>query len=133
MEETRPRLTGSHLRRSGKLCVLVRLVHTLCFLLPLARGPLALAADSGQPKNVLVLYSFSDRGVWDSIDSLESAVRARAGPVNFYVEYLETQRFEDETYENSFADTVRRAFGGRGWTLSCGCLPGAAVRIKPPR
>ena len=74
----------------------------------------ALAADLPRPKNILLLYSFSERGVWDSVDSLESAVRAHvAGPVNFDVEYLETQRFEDETYERTFAETVREEFGGQ--------------------
>src|SRR5215469_6118080 len=66
------------------------------------------AAQPNRPKNVLLLYSFSERNFFDSADSLEAAVRARSpGPVNFYVIYLEAPRFEDLQYEKRRAQTMR--------------------------
>src|SRR3974377_2230122 len=59
----------------------------------------ARAASGAEPshKNVLVLYSFSDRTVLGSSGSLESAIRQSVPQqVNFYVEYLEGRRFEDD-------------------------------------
>jgi len=70
--------------------------------------------DAGEPraKNVLVLYSFSDRSLFDSLDSLKSAIRDRAhGPVNFEVEYLETQRLLNPDYEKSLSETLHDAYG----------------------
>ncbi len=85
----------------------------LCFLIFVASPHLALAAESGQPKNVLVLYSFSDRGVFDPLDRLKSAIRSRVKlPANFYVHYMETQRFEDPSYEKSLSETLSREYSG---------------------
>ena len=68
----------------------------LCFLVLLAPRLLAQAAESGQPKNILVLYSFSDRDLFDPLDNLKAAIRSRVdSPVNFYVHYLEAQGLED--------------------------------------
>src|SRR5271156_926040 len=70
--------------------------------------------DAGEPraKNILVLYSFSDRSLFDSLDSLKSAIRDRAhGPVNFEVEYLETQRLLNPDYEKSLSETLHDAYG----------------------
>ena len=73
----------------------------------LLANPVA-AAQPNRPKNVLLLYSFSERNFFDSADSLEAAVRARSpGPVNFYVIYLEAPRFEDLQYEKRRAQTMR--------------------------
>jgi PAS domain S-box-containing protein len=73
----------------------------------------ASAADPPPGKNVLILYSFSDRGVVEPADSLESALRARVPwPVNFYVEYMETQRFDNPTYEKSLVETLQNTYGG---------------------
>jgi hypothetical protein len=53
--------------------------------------PVGLAANSGHPKNVLVLYSFSKRDNFDSLQPLEATLRSLVPtPVNFYVEYLES-------------------------------------------
>jgi PAS domain S-box-containing protein len=71
------------------------------------------SAQSTTPKNVLILYSFSDRSVFAPSDSLESAIRARVPQqVNFYVEYLEGRRFEDDpSYEKSLVQNLRYTYG----------------------
>ena len=85
----------------------------LCFLVLPAPRLLAQAADSGQPKNVLVLYSFSDRNLFDSLDNLKAAIRSRANaPVNFYVHYLEAQELEDPNYDHSLSENLRSELRG---------------------
>jgi len=55
-----------------------------------------------------VLASFSDQPLGNTLESFKAAVRAHAqGPVNFQVEYLESQRFEDPAYEQRLSE----AFG----------------------
>ncbi len=71
---------------------------------------LCFAADSAPAKNVLVLYSFSKRDVFDS-QTLESTVRSQVStPVNFYVEYLEAQRFGSRDYKKSLSETLRQTY-----------------------
>ena len=87
--------------------------HTISFLFLLTLGPLGLAADSEQPKNILVLDSFSDRNLFDPLDNLKAAIRSRVdSPVNFYVHYMETQGFEDPVYERSLSETLSREYSG---------------------
>jgi PAS domain S-box-containing protein len=87
-----------------------QLLRILGPLLCLLIAPPALA--KANVKSVLILYSFSDRNLYDPVESLESAVRARVpSAVNFYVEYMESQRFEDEAYRMSLAETLRRSYG----------------------
>ncbi len=72
-----------------------------------------LAADSKPAKNVLILYSFSKRDVFDP-QSLESTVRSRvSAPVNFYVEYLESQRFVSHDYAKSLSETLRETYANK--------------------
>ena len=81
-----------------------------CFF---ASGHLALAAEPGQPKNILILYSFSERRLFDPLDSLKSAIRSRLNsPMNFYVHYMEAQGFEDPVYEKSLSKTLSREYTG---------------------
>ncbi len=86
---------------------------TICTL---AWGCLAqhcLAAESRPAKNVLILYSFSKRDVFDP-QSLESTVRSRVSvPVNFYVEYLESQRFVSHDYAKSLSETLRETYANK--------------------
>lgn len=64
------------------------------------------------------MYSFANRTVSTSIEFLKSELRSHiTTPVNFYVEYLETQRFEDPAYEASVAETLRRAYGAQKFDL----------------
>ena len=71
------------------------------------------AAVPGQPKNVLVLYSFSDRSLFDPLDNLKAAIRSRVdAPVNFYVHYLEAQGLEDPNYDHSLSENLRSELRG---------------------
>ena len=109
MEETPHRRTGSRSPcgwRAGALVV-------LCFLVLPAPRLLAQAAESGQPKNILVLYSFSDRNLFDPLDNLKAAIRSRVNsPVNFYVHYLEAQGLEDPNYDHSLSENLRSELRG---------------------
>jgi PAS domain S-box-containing protein len=74
----------------------------------------AAAAGAGTEKNILVLYSFSERSVTLPIDSLESALRAKVSfGLNFYVEYLESQRFADNGYQKGLVETLRETYGSQ--------------------
>src|SRR5208337_616685 len=111
MEDTRPGRFGSRRQYKGKVCLCMRSLFRLSFLLLLILGPLALGADSGQPKNVLILHSFPKAYVFDALESLESTVRSGVSvPVNFYVERLETQHFGSRDYENGQSEVLRGAY-----------------------
>jgi PAS domain-containing protein len=76
-------------------------------------SPPAFRAEAPKTKNVPVMYSFSIRNVYDSTESLESAIRAKtSSPVNFYFEHMESQRFVDQAYQKSLAETLQRTYGG---------------------
>ncbi|MGB7750461.1 MAG: PAS domain S-box protein [Candidatus Acidiferrales bacterium] len=76
--------------------------------------PFSFAADTRHAKNVLVLYSFSDPRLANSQDALKVPVRRQVhAPVDFEVEYLEAQRFEDLGYEQSLSDTLRHAYANQ--------------------
>jgi ABC-type uncharacterized transport system substrate-binding protein len=65
-------------------------------------------------KTVLVMYSFTDYSTFGRVDVLESAMRARVPwPVDFYVESFEGQRFDNEEYEQSVAETLKHTYSGR--------------------
>ena len=74
----------------------------------------AAAQGAGTEKNILVLYSFSERSVTLPIDYLESALRANVSSgLNFYVEYLESLRFADNGYQKGLVETLRETYGGQ--------------------
>src|SRR5208283_96506 len=75
-------------------------------------------ADPTLGKNILVLYSFSARDAFVQLEPLKATVRSRVNvPVNFYVEYLESQRFGISGYQNAVAETLRRSYGGQRFDL----------------
>ncbi|HSY66470.1 MAG TPA: ABC transporter substrate binding protein [Terriglobales bacterium] len=85
---------------------------TILIFVAAAICPLSFAADAPSPKNVLVLYSFSDPGLFDPLDPLQAAVRRHVqSPVNFQVEYLESERFENADYEKSLIKMLHSAYG----------------------
>ncbi len=89
----------------------------VCALAWYLGGPLALVADAASAKNVLVLYSFSKREVFNP-QLLESTVRSHVSvPVNFYVEYLESQRFGSPEYEKSVSETLRQTYARQKFDL----------------
>src|SRR5271165_5375510 len=111
MEDTPPWRFGSRRQYKGKVCLCVRSLFGLSFLLLLTLGPLALGTDSGKPKNVLILHSFPKAYAFDSLESLKSTVRSGVSvPVNFYVERLETQHFGSRDYENGQGEVLRGAY-----------------------
>jgi PAS domain S-box-containing protein len=89
-------------------------------------------ADEPHPKNVLILYSFSDRNLFDSLDSLKAAIRSRARePVNFEVEYLETQRLLNADYETSLSETLRQAYSTEKFdTVIVAAYPALQFAVK---
>jgi PAS domain S-box-containing protein len=97
----------------------VRVLFRRKWLLVLVFALLALtrtatAAGAGMEKNILVLYSFSERSVTLPIDFLESALRSNVSSgLNFYVEYLESRRFAENGYQKSLVETLRETYGGQ--------------------
>ncbi len=62
---------------------------------------------------MLVLYSFSDRSLFDPVENLKAAIRSRVNsPVNFYVHYLEAQGLEDTNYDHSLSENLRSELSG---------------------
>ena len=87
----------------GNLCSRQRPVH-----------PANFAADLQPAKNVLILYSFSQRDSFEQLEPLKSSLRSHvSAPVNFYVEYLESGRFNAEGYQETLSETFRRAYAGK--------------------
>jgi PAS domain S-box-containing protein len=90
------------------------------------------ATEAPAPKNILVLYSFSDRSLWDPFDELKNSIRARVpGPINFHVEYFESQRFEDPAYEKSVNETLIHVYRKEKIDLVVvGAYPALAFAIR---
>lgn len=101
-------------QRFIRVGVRVLLARKLLLVIGLACLTFARPVSAAEPtKNVLLLYSFSDRSVTGYSDSLKSAIRSHVpGSVNFYVEYIESRRFDDHTYERSVVETLRNTYGG---------------------
>src|SRR5271170_5451005 len=77
-------------------------------LVIVAVGCPPLSANSTPEKNILVLYSFSARDSFVELEPLEKTVRSRVHvPINFYVEYLESQRFGNPQYRAALTETIR--------------------------
>lgn len=72
------------------------------------------AAESSPAKNVLVLESFTDRNAVKDPVLLKSTVRSHvAGPVNFQVEFLESERFGTARYEAGLSDSLASMYAGK--------------------
>ena len=68
------------------------------------------ATEPPRGKNVLVLSGGHGHA---SIDLMESSLRSRVPwPVNFSVADLENPQFEDKSYQDSLAESLRRAYSG---------------------
>jgi PAS domain S-box-containing protein len=69
------------------------------------------AAQPPPAKNVLILHNWQE--LPPSWSLMESTVRARVpGPINFYSSTVENPRFDDESYRESLAETLRRGYSG---------------------
>jgi PAS domain S-box-containing protein len=72
---------------------------------------LCFAAESPSPKNVLVLYSFTARDTFYSLEPLKSAIRSHVrAPVHFEVEYLESERFGIPGYRDSVSEVLHHSY-----------------------
>jgi PAS domain S-box-containing protein len=77
-------------------------------------APHSIAADPTSAKNVLILNSFTQRSVTDLFGPLKSATRSHiAVPVNFQVEYLESERFESPGYEAGLSESLAGTYAGK--------------------
>ena len=90
----------------------------ICALFCVASSPLPTAADSNPAKNVLILYSFTDRKTFDGLEFQKSEVRSHLKvPVDFQVEYLESERFETVGYELGLLQALAGAYQGKKFDL----------------
>jgi PAS domain S-box-containing protein len=72
------------------------------------------AAAPAAPKNVLVLYSFTDRRAQDDLEILKSTTRSRVDtPVDFHVEYLGSARFDAPGYEKAVTGSLASVYGSK--------------------
>ena len=70
---------------------------------------------SAQPdgRKILVVYSFSNRGVYSGLKDLKSELQAVIPwPIDFYVEYLEGRRLGDKEYEKGESGSFKHTYGG---------------------
>jgi signal transduction histidine kinase/ABC-type uncharacterized transport system substrate-binding protein len=84
------------------------------FVVIVAAGCPHLSADSGRDKNILVLYGSSLRETFIPLEPLKRTVRSRVPvPIDFYVEYLESQRFGNPGYRETLKESIRQAYSGK--------------------
>lgn len=96
----------------GMVCLVAhwtsRWILVSCVVIVAVGYPGASAASTPE-KNILVLYSFSEHDLFDPLDRLKSAIRARLNsPANFYVHYMEAQGFEDPRFGESLSENLTR-------------------------
>jgi PAS domain S-box-containing protein len=86
----------------------------LCVCVLAAFAQVCSAAAQAAPKNVLVLYSFTDRKAQDDLEILKSATRSRMDTaVDFHVEYLGSARFDAPGYEKAVTESLASVYGGK--------------------
>jgi PAS domain S-box-containing protein len=86
----------------------------LCVCVLAAFAHVCSAAAPSTPKNVLVLYSFTDRRAQDDLEILKSTTRSRMNtPVDFHVEYLGSARFDAPGYEKAVTESLASVYGGK--------------------
>jgi PAS domain S-box-containing protein len=82
-----------------------------CVVLLAVACPSCLSVEVASPKNVLILHSFTLREDIDEVEVMETSMRSRVpGPVNFHVEYLESQRFGRAGYEKGLSETLSNTY-----------------------
>ena len=85
-------------------------VCLLLMALAIPSGPV-LPQEVASPKNVLVLYGFTEGNRFIELEPFKSSLRSRLPvPVNFYVEYLDSTRFNDLAYRKSLSETLYHAY-----------------------
>jgi PAS domain S-box-containing protein len=97
----------------GTKCPVAGWSLVICALVIAASTPLSFATTA-RTKNVLVLYSFSDRKAQDDLEIIKSTTRSHvSAPVNFQVEYLESQLFETPGYEKGVTEALAGIYRGK--------------------
>jgi PAS domain S-box-containing protein len=96
-------------RFDARLFLLTRMLVWFICLTP------SIAVGLSPGKNVLILNSFTERSVTDVVVAqLKSATRSHiAVPVNFEVEYLESERFESPGYEAGLSESLAGTYSGK--------------------
>ena len=98
----------------GTKCLVARWSLMLCVFVLAAFAHVCSAAVPSAPKNVLVLYSFTDRKAQDDLEILKSTTRSRVDtPVDFHVEYLGSARFDAPGYEKAVTESLASVYGGK--------------------
>jgi PAS domain S-box-containing protein len=106
--------TSQHCDRPRTKCLVARWSWILCVYIVAAVAHVCSAAAPTAPKNVLVLYSFTDRRAQDDLEILKSTTRSRVDtPVDFHVEYLGSARFDAPGYERAVAQSLASVYGGK--------------------
>lgn len=86
--------------------------NTVLLTLLLCHFACPLAAQTSA-KNVLVLFSLSDRHDFSAFDDLKARMKAATSlPLNFYVENLEARRFDDADYTTNLLTDLRTKYHG---------------------
>src|SRR6516225_2064922 len=86
------------------MCLFLLVLGVFCDHVP-AQEPAA--------KNVLVLYGFTKDNLFPELEPMKSSLRAHLGvPVNIYVEYLDSTRFNNPEYRKSLSATISQAYAG---------------------
>src|SRR3984885_5723426 len=114
---TRAAVVGSasqHCDRPGTKCLVARWSWILCVCALASFAHVCSAAAPSKAKNVLVLYSFTDRKFQDELEILKSTTRSRVDtPVDFHVEYLGSARFDAPGYEKGVIESLASVYGGK--------------------
>ena len=114
---TRAAVVGSasqHCDRPATKCLVARWSLMLCVCVLAVFAHVCSAAAPSAPKNVLVLYSFTDRKAQDDLEILKSTTRSRVDtPVDFHVEYLGSARFDAPGYEKAVTESLASVYGGK--------------------
>ena len=99
--------------RSGGWGFFVRIWPALICILLFGLNSIATAQPNA--KNVLIFFHVPEPVVDPAyVAQIESLLRARvAGPVNFYIEYMDATRAEDEDYQRNLANSLRDTYRSR--------------------
>ncbi len=99
---------------TGTKCSVTRWSLILWVLLLVASVRVSFAADTSNPKTVLILNSFTDRKAQDDLEILKSTIRSHVDmPIDFHVEYLGAARFDSPGYEKAMSDSLASVYSGK--------------------
>ena len=115
--QTRAAVVGSasqHCDRPATKCLVACWSWKFCVCLLAFFAHFCFAAGPSTPKNVLVLYSFTDRKAQDDLEILKSTTRSHVDtPVDFHVEYLGSARFDAPGYEKAVTESLASVYAGK--------------------